>query len=126
MPEENFIRPVEVNRDEDGYWYHPGIPNFDEDHTAYKGWLYGQQLKVVGWHMESDLESHPYWEEGAANCLGWEPEKPRPTTGSCSEFSIPRTARMCSGRGASRTHLKGMIATQLRRRLSRRLKPRAT
>ena len=76
MPEGKLIGPVEVTRDEYGYWYHPGIPDFDEDHAAYKAWLDGQQLKVVGWHMDSDLESHPYWEEGAANCLGWEPEKP--------------------------------------------------
>ncbi|MEE5149051.1 hypothetical protein V2J91_23435 [Pseudomonas alliivorans] len=76
MPEENLIGPVEVTRDEDGYWYHPGIPDFDEDHAAYKTWLDGQQLKVVGWHMDSDLESHPYWEEDAANCLGLEPEAP--------------------------------------------------
>ncbi|WP_323158272.1 hypothetical protein [Pseudomonas viridiflava] len=76
MPEEKLIGPVEVTRDEDGYWDHPGIPDFDEDHAAYKAWLDGQQLKVVGWHMDSDLESPPYWDEGEANCLGWEPEKP--------------------------------------------------
>ncbi len=31
MPEEKLIDPVEVVRDEDGYWYHPNIPDFDED-----------------------------------------------------------------------------------------------
>ncbi|WP_116827357.1 hypothetical protein [Pseudomonas syringae] len=74
MPEEKLIGAGEVTRDEGGYWYHPGIPDLDEDHAAYKAWLDGQQLEVVGWHMDSDLESPPYWDEGAANCLGCEPE----------------------------------------------------
>jgi len=26
--------------------------------------------------MDAELESHPYWQEGAANCLGWELEAP--------------------------------------------------
>jgi len=76
MPEEKLIGPVDVVRDEDGYWYHPGIPEFDEDHEAYKAWLDRQNLKVVGWHMESDLKAHPYWDDGACHCLGWEPATP--------------------------------------------------
>ncbi|MCO8161024.1 hypothetical protein NJC38_02520 [Pseudomonas sp. 21LCFQ010] len=77
MPEEmKFIGPIEVARDQDGWWYHPDIPDFDEDHDAWKAWLAAQQLKVVGWHMDSDLESHPYWDEDACHCLGWEPKKP--------------------------------------------------
>jgi hypothetical protein len=39
MPEEKLIDPVEVVRDSDGYWYHPGIPDFDEEHETYKVWL---------------------------------------------------------------------------------------
>lgn len=76
MPGEKLIGPVEVTRDENGYWYHPCVPDFDEDHAAYKAWLDGQQLKVVGWHMDSDLEDHPYFEGEAAHCLGWEPKAP--------------------------------------------------
>lgn len=70
MPEEKLIGPVEVVRDEDGYWYHPGIPEFEEDHEAYIAWLDGQGLKVIGWHMDSDLEAHPYWDDEACHCLG--------------------------------------------------------
>ncbi|MNP66760.1 hypothetical protein D3C76_1625040 [compost metagenome] len=76
MGEEKLIGPVEVVRDADGYWYHPDIPEFDEDAEAWKAWLEAQGLKVIGWHMESDLEAHPYWDEEACNCLGWEPETP--------------------------------------------------
>jgi hypothetical protein len=76
MPEEKLIGPVDVVRDEDGYWDHPNIPDFDEDAEAWKSWLDALGLKVTGWHMDFDLESHPYWEDGAAHCLGWEPETP--------------------------------------------------
>lgn len=76
MPEEKLIGPVDVVRDEDGYWDHPNIPDFDEDAEAWKSWLDAQGLKVIGWHMDSDLESHPYWEDGAAHCVGWVPEMP--------------------------------------------------
>ena len=76
MSEEKLIGPVDIARDEDGYWYHPNIPDFDEDAEAWKAWLDAQGLKVIGWHMDSDLESHPYWEDDAAHCLGWEPETP--------------------------------------------------
>lgn len=100
MPEEKLIGPVDVVRNEDGYWYHPGIPDFDENAEAWKAWLDAQGLRVVGWHMDADLESHPYWDEEACNCLGWDRKSRRLTTGSCSRFSIPRTAPTCSGRPA--------------------------
>ena len=76
MPEEKLIGPVDVVRDEDGYWYHPNIPDFDEDADAWRSWLEAQGLKVTGSQMDSALESHPYWEDDAAHCLGWEPETP--------------------------------------------------
>ncbi|UXV21011.1 hypothetical protein N4P55_06550 [Pseudomonas fluorescens] len=77
MPEEKLIEPAEVVRDEHGYWYHSDIPDFDEDAEAWKAWLAVQGLTAVGWHMDSDLDSHPYWEDGEAHCLGWEPETPQ-------------------------------------------------
>lgn len=70
-----LIEKAEVARDENGYWSHPDIPEFDEDFDAFKAWLETQGLKVVGWHMDSDLESHPYY-EGEPHCIGWEPECP--------------------------------------------------
>ncbi|MBI6740389.1 MULTISPECIES: hypothetical protein [Pseudomonas syringae group] len=76
MLEKSLIGPVEVKRDEDGYWYHPGVPDFDESVAAYKEWVSAQRIEITGWHMDSDLESHPYFDGEAANCLGWEPETP--------------------------------------------------
>lgn len=77
MPKESkLIGPVEVVRDSDGWWWHPQVPNFDEDIDAYKAWLSEQKLRVVGRHMDSDLEDHPYFNNEACHCLGWEPQKP--------------------------------------------------
>lgn len=75
MPEEKLIGPIEVARDNDGWWCHPSIPNFDEDIDAYQAWLKQQKLKVIGWHMDADLDSHPY-DDGEAHCVGWNPETP--------------------------------------------------
>ncbi|KTC59064.1 hypothetical protein B1F73_23690 [Pseudomonas syringae] len=77
MPEEKLIGPVEVTRDENGYWHHPGIPSFDggEDPEPYRTWLRVQGLEVKSNSLENDLEWHPYW-DGEAHCRGWEPEAP--------------------------------------------------
>ncbi|WP_256590458.1 hypothetical protein [Pseudomonas sp. Irchel 3A18] len=79
MPEEmKLIGPVEVVRDESGYWGHPDEPNFDENHAAFKAWLVAQGLEVTQWHMDADIgEPHPY-DDGATHCLGWEPVAPGP------------------------------------------------
>jgi len=71
--------PVEVVRDDDGYWFHPGIPDFggDEDPAPYSAWMAKQGLERKGWHLDSDLEDHPY-QDGAAHCNGWDPKSPGP------------------------------------------------
>ena len=71
--------PLEVVRDDDGYWFHPGIPDFggDEDPAPYIAWMAKQGLERKGWHLDSDLEDHPY-QDGAAHCNGWDPKSPGP------------------------------------------------
>jgi hypothetical protein len=70
--------PVEVKRDEDGYWDPPGIPAFDgEDPAPYIDWADEQRLERKGWHMLDELDSQPY-EDGEAHCNGWEPQLPGP------------------------------------------------
>ena len=76
MPEEKQIGPVKVARDADGWWDHPDLPDFDEDIEAFKAWLDAQGLKVLGWHMEADVDAQPYFDDDACHCLGWEPETP--------------------------------------------------
>ncbi len=78
MPEESvLINAAAVDRDKDGWWYHPGIPDFGggEDPAPYIAWTKTQGLELKGWHMDSDLDGHPY-EDGAAHCNGWNPEPP--------------------------------------------------
>ncbi|WP_272233832.1 hypothetical protein [Pseudomonas syringae] len=48
MLEKSLIGPVEVKRDEDGYWHHPGVPDFDEDVAAYKEWVAAQRIEIIG------------------------------------------------------------------------------
>ncbi|WP_433899380.1 hypothetical protein [Pseudomonas sp. PSE1(2024)] len=80
MPEDKLIGPVEVARDENGFWWHPGIPAFDggEDPAPYHAWLKEQGLELTYWGMDSDLDSHPYYNGSAAHCIGWDPEAPGP------------------------------------------------
>lgn len=80
MPEEmKLIGPVEVVRDKDGWWCHPGIPGFGgtEDPAPFKTWVVEQGLELKTWDMDSDLVEHPYF-DGACHCNGWEPESPGP------------------------------------------------
>ena len=81
MPEEiKLIQPVTVERDQDGYWDHPELPDFDEDIEAFKAWLVAQGLELKQWSMEADLTDHPYWDMGCDDygCVGWNPEAPGP------------------------------------------------
>jgi hypothetical protein len=69
--------PVEVRRDKDGWWYHPGVPDFDggEDPAPYIAWVAEQGLELKGWHSGDELGELP--EEDAA-CTAWNPESPGP------------------------------------------------
>ncbi|MFJ3048578.1 hypothetical protein ACIPEN_22315 [Herbaspirillum chlorophenolicum] len=75
-----FIQPVQVVRDSEGYWCHPGEPDFDEDQEAYKAWIEAQGLEL----SVDDLESYPdhpahnrYFGDGSADISDWHCEPPR-------------------------------------------------
>ena len=79
MPVEiQLIKSVTVKRDADGWWDHPDMPDFDEDHTAFKAWLSEQHLVLQQWHMEADIDGHHPYDDGECHCLGWNPESPGP------------------------------------------------
>lgn len=67
--------PVEVKRDETGWWWHPDIPYFGdgEDPAPYRTWLAEQGLEVKGWHLGDETYDIP--EEDAA-CTAWNPVSP--------------------------------------------------
>jgi hypothetical protein len=73
------IRAMPVERDENGWWSHPGIPNFDEDHKSFAAWVKAVGLEVKYKCLESYPE-HPlydaWFEDGECNASSWEPEAP--------------------------------------------------
>jgi len=75
-----LIQPMPVERDKDGWWSHPGIPNFDEDMGAYREWLVEQGLETKCKMLESEDESHPayvsYFENADPNMSAWAPPPP--------------------------------------------------
>ncbi|MBN3004481.1 hypothetical protein JW897_12120 [Chromobacterium alkanivorans] len=75
-----LIQPVEPQRDEQGYWTHPDIPNFDEDAAAYTAWLKEQRLTVRSVWLEWEEEDHPayasYFEIESNDIREWKPEHP--------------------------------------------------
>lgn len=74
-----LIGPVPVERDADGWWEHPEVPEFDEDdHAGFRAWVIAQRLELRQRHMDSDVDTdaHHYWTEESCSCAGWEPEAP--------------------------------------------------
>jgi hypothetical protein len=73
------IRPVKVERDENGWWTHPAIPNFDDDHKSFAAWVKAVGLETKYKCLESYPE-HPlydaWFEHGECNASSWEPEEP--------------------------------------------------
>jgi hypothetical protein len=73
------IGPMPVGRDENGWWSHPAIPNFDDDVDSYLAWVKAVGLEMKYKALESDPD-HPlynaWFEEGECNASSWEPEEP--------------------------------------------------
>ena len=79
MPEETvLIQPVTVERDKDGWWVHPDMPDFDENYAALKTWIAEQHLEIQQWHKEADIYGHHPYGDGECHCLGWNPVAPAP------------------------------------------------
>lgn len=82
MPEGiKLIQSVAVERDKDGWWDHPDMPDFGEDYAAFKAWIAEQGLELQQWHMNADIEGHHLYEDGECHCLGWDPVAPGPGRG---------------------------------------------
>ena len=73
------LLPVEVKRDESGWWLHPGIPDFGENFAAYGAWLAEQGLETTYAMLESDPD-HPlyskWFDDGECDCSSWTPTPP--------------------------------------------------
>jgi hypothetical protein len=75
-----LIQPMPVERCKDGFWSHPGFPDFDENYSASREWMDAQGLTHSQTFLESEDESHPayhaYYEEECAGVVSWNPEPP--------------------------------------------------
>lgn len=80
-PELREIQAVPIlERDANGEWAHPGLPDFDEDATKYKAWLEAQGLETSTYLLEYEDNAHPayvaYFERGESSFREWLPERP--------------------------------------------------
>lgn len=74
------LQPVPVERDSDGWWTHPGVPDFGEDVNAFMAWLSAQGLVTAYVSLEGEDLDHPtyvsYYDQGSASVAGWNPVPP--------------------------------------------------
>ncbi len=75
-----LIKHWPVKRDENGFFQHPDLPDFDEgDGERCKAWIaeQGLQVEMVSLEYHSDEAiSERYFEAGDPDCSYWEPDRP--------------------------------------------------
>ena len=76
-----LIQAASVVRDENGNWWHPGMPEFDEDQgDEWRAWIADQGLATVRRMLESESDSHlayiSYFDLGGADFSAWVDEPP--------------------------------------------------
>jgi hypothetical protein len=75
-----LIKHWPVKRDENGFFQHPDLPDFDEgDGERCKAWIaeQGLQVQMVSLEYHSDeAVSERYFEAGDPDCSYWEPDRP--------------------------------------------------
>ncbi len=73
-----LIEPAEVVRDEDGFFYHPCLPDDDNEFIPI-AWFTERGIETSAAEMEYDAtpnEWDRYTETGEADCSYWEPSRP--------------------------------------------------
>ena len=76
-----LIQAAPVQRDAQGMWFHPDMPDFDEgDGDKYKAWLAEQGLTTSTGMLESEGDEHPayiaYFEKEEGTYLAWDDTPP--------------------------------------------------
>lgn len=76
-----LIQPVEVVRDEFGFWTHPDLPSFDEgDGEKYHAWRIEQGIRTSLSLLEHEPDDHPayvsYFEDSCLDISSWNPAPP--------------------------------------------------
>ncbi|HHJ3234241.1 TPA: hypothetical protein ACQJO1_004648 [Vibrio parahaemolyticus] len=76
------IQAMPVERDLEGYWCHPDLPELGEDATwdEFEAHFQAQGFSVGVVWLEDDADEElvtAYFEKGATNIASWEPSKPQ-------------------------------------------------
>jgi hypothetical protein len=76
-----LIEWAPVVRDAEGWYRHPDMPEFDEDHEAeYLAWLTAQGLDTAYATLEAEHDTHPahivYFDQAGTDVSDWHPEEP--------------------------------------------------
>lgn len=75
------IQPMEVQRDSNGYWCHPDLPQI-ETNEQFDNWISAQGLQYSIHCLDGDdgvgeeEANTAYFENGDASCAVWQPSKP--------------------------------------------------
>ncbi|MCG7551588.1 hypothetical protein [Pseudoalteromonas sp. Of7M-16] len=72
------IKPVKVERDENGWWVHPDLPKWDEGtcQNEIAAWFEKNRVTYFIDHFESSAteeQSNRWFEEGNCDCSDWQP-----------------------------------------------------
>ena len=101
MPTENqnhLIQPAPVERDSEGYWWHPDLTIFEEGQAAEsKAWVVQQGLTIskVEMEYEVDTDTDPFFQDGDSSCAHWEPSKPDGDGWFCLAISCTDDGPIC-------------------------------
>ncbi|MCE2571660.1 hypothetical protein [Motilimonas eburnea] len=73
-----MIQPVEVVRDENGFFFHPELPNWDEGTTPeeFEQWRQANNVSLLTVSMENSYDDDfvEAWFNGEVNdCTPWQP-----------------------------------------------------
>jgi hypothetical protein len=76
-----LIQAAPVERDEDGNWWHPGMPEFEEGQEAeWKAWIEAQGLSISRSLLENEGLNHPayasYFDNENPDFSAWVDEPP--------------------------------------------------
>lgn len=104
MTHPEYIGPVTVTRDRNGFWTHPHYftPASDEATRAEFGdWMHRHNLTCATRWMENDAPPQVIaaWEKGARISVPGNPQRLRAMAGLSAPFMTRKTARSVSGCG---------------------------
>jgi hypothetical protein len=75
-----LIQAMEVVRDQNGWWTHPGVPDFGESVERYNAWKAAQGIETTYAELDSEDDDHPvyvaYFENADTNISQWNPAPP--------------------------------------------------